>query len=344
MNPMLRSFLDRVHQPARRGGLLDNRPAFRDNAAALTSEPGRGEIFKRGEGELAVLVSRRKFLEAGGLGLAGAALVPSLLAAEDAAKASKIRVSAREGSFGGNLEAAARCNLDGVELYVGDPAEKLHLADADVRKKLKEQLKSLGLAVSSLSMDFFNGHPLVSDPHAPAWIEQAIESAKDLQAQGILLPFFGKGELKPADYDALVARMKAVAPKAAAAGVVLGLENWLSARQNLEILDRIADDAVRVWYDVGNSTLKGYDVPAELRALKGRLCMIHFKDGRHYLGEGKVKMEPIAEALKAIDYQGWIVLETSCPSQDAAADCKRNATFVRKLFGLPDRNRFELKG
>jgi sugar phosphate isomerase/epimerase len=160
-----------------------------------------------------------------------------------------------------------------------------------------------------------------------------------LQAPGILLPFFGKGELKPADYDALVTRMKAIAPKAAAAGVVLGLENWLSAKQNLEILDRVANDAVRVYYDVGNSTHKGYDVPAELRALKGRICMIHFKDGPHYLGEGKVKMEPIAEALRDIQYEGWIVLETSCPSNDPEADCKRNATFVRKLLDLPAKER-----
>jgi len=161
-----------------------------------------------------MLVSRRKFLQAGAAGVAGASLLNSLWAGETAAeKAGKIRVSAREGSFGGNLEAAAKCNLDGVELYVGDPAAKLHLADPEVRKKLKEQLKSLGLAVSSLSMDFFNEHPLVSDPQAPAWIEQTIEAAKDLQAAGILLPFFGRGELKPADYDALIARMKAAAPK-----------------------------------------------------------------------------------------------------------------------------------
>jgi sugar phosphate isomerase/epimerase len=285
-----------------------------------------------------MFVSRRKFLQAGAAGLAGASLFDTLLAADaKAEKVAKIRISSREGSFGGDLEAAARCNLDGVELYVGDPAEKLHLADPNVRKKLKEQLKSLDLVVSSLSMDFFNDHPLVSDSRAPAWIEQTIEAAKDLQAPGILLPFFGKAELKPVDFGTLATRMKPLAAKAAAAGVVLGLENWLSAKQNLEILDRIDSDAVGVWYDVGNSTHKGYDVPAEIRMLKGRFCMIHFKDGPNYLGEGKVKMEPIAEALKAIDYQGWIVLETSCPSNDAEADCKRNATFVRKLLKLSDK-------
>jgi len=45
-------------------------------------------------------------------------------------------------------------------------------------------------------------------------------------------------------------------------------------------------------------------------------------------------MDPVGEALKAVKYEGWIVLETSCPSKNAEADCKRNAEFVRKLMGV----------
>ena len=37
-------------------------------------------------------------------------------------------------------------------------------------------------------------------------------------------------------------------------------------------------------------------------------------------------------SLKAIDYDGWIVLETACPSKDRTADCKKNAEFIRKLM------------
>ena len=75
---------------------------------------------------------------------------------------------------------------------------------------------------------------------------------------------------------------------------------------------------------------------AELRALRGRICMIHFKDENCYLGEsnGKVKMEPIGEAIREIGYKGWIVLETPCPSKNAEADCRRNAEYSRKLLGL----------
>jgi len=282
-------------------------------------------------------LTRRVFLKSSAAGLAGAAWLPQLMAAE-APPAAKIRISARH--FGSNLAAAQRAGMDGVEVGVGGPADKLHIADPAGREKIKEQMKATGVAVSSLSMDLLNGNPMATDPRAPAWVEQSVEAAKDLGAVGILVPFFGKGgllqgrELKKDDVDALVARMKELGPKAKAAGVALGLENTCSAKQNLEILDRIASDGVGCYYDIGNSTGGGYDVPAEIRELKGRLCMIHFKDGGSYLGEGRVKMEPVAEALKAIDYKGWIVLETACPSKNAEADCKRNADFIRKLMGI----------
>jgi sugar phosphate isomerase/epimerase len=189
-------------------------------------------------------------------------------------------------------------------------------------------------------MDLLNGNPLFSEPQAPGWVEQTIDAAKDLGAAGILVPFFGKanllggGQLKKEECDKLVGVLKDLAPKAKAAGVSLGIEATLSAKLFLELLDRVGSDAVGAYYDVGNSTHGGLDVPADIRTLKGRISLFHFKDGKDYLGEGKVKFEPIAEAIHAINYQGWIVLETACPSKNCEADCERNADYSRKVLGL----------
>jgi len=62
--------------------------------------------------------------------------------------------------------------------------------------------------------------------------------------------------------------------------------------------------------------------------------MFHFKEGPNYLGEGKIDWKPVAAAIREIGYEGWIVLETSSPSKDRVADARRNAQFVRKLFGM----------
>ena len=115
---------------------------------------------------------------------------------------------------------------------------------------------------------------------------------------------------------------------------ILLLDHKLPDTTGLEILDRIGQDSVAIYYDVGNSTRMGYDVPAEIRLLKDRIAMFHFKDGPNYLGEGVVKYEPIAAAIKDIACQGWIVMETSNPSKDGVADAKRNAAYIRKLFGM----------
>jgi sugar phosphate isomerase/epimerase len=276
--------------------------------------------------------TRRSFLQYSAAALAGATFLPQLLSA---APNAKLRIGAR--NFGSNFEAAKRAGMDGLEIGVGGAAEKLSIAAPAERQKLKDGSKATGLAVCSLSLDLLNSHPLFSDPQAPGWVEQSIETAQDVGAGAMLIPFFGQANLlqgkewKREALDALVARLKELAPKAQAAKVCLGIECSLSAKQYLELLDRVGSPAVQAYYDIGNSTNAGLDVPGDLRALKGRLGVIHFKDGSSFLGEGKVKMEPVAEALRAIDYRGWIVLETANPSKNAEADCQRNAEFIRKL-------------
>ena len=282
-------------------------------------------------------MTRRTFKAGSAAGLTGAAMVQQIVAAKDGAGPKEIRISARH--FGSRLEEARQAGLEGVEIGVGEPAETLQIAKPAFREKIKRQMKATGLKASSLSMDLLNGCPVATDERAAAWVLQAIEAAGDLGAAGILVPFFGKADLlkgkklRPDVVGALVARMKELAPVAKQAGVMLGLENTCSAEQNIQIIERIGSEAVGCYYDIGNSTCGGYDVPAEIRLLKGRLCLIHFKDGGHYLGEGKVRMQPVAEALKAIEYDGWIVLETACPSNSAVADCQRNGEFIRKLMG-----------
>lgn len=283
-------------------------------------------------------LTRRSFLKGSTTGLAGAVVLPGLMTSLLAAAPSKIRIAARH--FGGDCQRAKQAGMDGVEVGVGGRADTLEIANPAVRQKYKDSAQAAGLAVSSLSMDLLNTYPLFEDPLAPAWVGQCIDAAKDLGAKAMLVPFFGKAnlvqgkEFKKDAVDALVGRLKELAPKAKAAGVTLGIECTLSAKKYLELLDRVGSEAVGAYYDIGNCTNAGLDVPADIKELKGRMCMIHFKDGGSYLGEGKVKMEPVAEALRAINYQGWIVLETSNPSKDAIADCKRNGDFARKLMGL----------
>lgn len=286
-------------------------------------------------------ITRREFM-AGSAGAMAGALLFSRLA--DAAPG-KTLVGACDWSLGERaklegVDVAKAAGLDGLEISASaKPEDVLSIADPDWRQQYKEKMAAAAITAPSTAMGFLNSAPLAGDPRGPAWLEQTIEGTKDLGAKIILLAFFGNGDLrdkagnlKAKDVDVVVERLKDAAPKAKECGVILGLENTLSAKQNVDIIERVKSDSVRVYYDVRNSTDNGYDVPAELRFLGDRICQIHFKDGKDYLGQGKVNMPPIAEALAAINYGGWIVLETSTPSKDRVADFRRNAQFVRGLL------------
>jgi sugar phosphate isomerase/epimerase len=287
-------------------------------------------------------MTRRQFLMNSAVGAAGAACLLTRLAS--AQMAGKIRVGACDWSMGvggpEGLNTGKKAGLEGLEITPGGPGDKLKIADPEYRKAFKESMKQTGLILPSIAMGLLNESPFATESRVPSWMEQTIAGAKDLDMKVILVAFFGKGDLrendvlKKADIDATVERLKEAAPKAKEAGIILGVENTLSAKQNLEILDRVKSDAVRVYYDIGNSTGNGYDVPSEIRLLGDRICQFHFKDGKNYLGQGDVKMAPVAEAIEAINYKGWVVLETSTPSGDAAADFKKNADYTRKLLKL----------
>jgi sugar phosphate isomerase/epimerase len=246
----------------------------------------------------------------------------------------------RVGSCMIGLEAAKRAGLDGIQLETKLEGDDLAVSKPATIAGLKQQMKETGLPICALMMGLLNSYPLATDPRGPKWLEQAIDAAKELGATAILVAFFGKGDLLASDgtvkadaVDVVVERLKAAAPRAKAAGVALAIEDYLDAEQNLRILDRVNHEAVQIWYDVYNTgATKGYDVPAEVRRLKGRIAQFHFKNGKQYLGEGKLQFEPIAAAIVETGYRGWIVMETQSPSGDAVADARRNGQYVRKLF------------
>jgi len=236
------------------------------------------------------------------------------------------------------LDLAKQIGLNGVEISAGKPEDKIAIANVDLREQYKTKMKETGIQIPSIAMGLLNDAPFANDPRAVNWLIDTIDSAKDLGAKVILLAFFGKGDLKDKqglkndDIAEMVNRLKEVAPKAKESGIILGIENTLTAQQNMDILDKIGHEACKIYYDVGNSTYSGYDVPAEIRMLKDKICQIHFKDGAFYLGKGKVKMEPIVEAIKEIQYQGWLVLETGLPKMDKVNDFQKNYKYLCEIF------------
>lgn len=273
-------------------------------------------------------LSRRSFLSRSVAVAALGAFAPQRLAA----MSPRIRV----GTCTLGLKAAKEAGLDGVEVRAGNAADTLEIADPKRIDSYKAEMAETGLPICSIMMGLLNSYPLARDLRAPAWLEQTIAGAAALGAKTILVAFFGKGSLlennrlKEDDFRVVVERLKAAAPRAADAGVILAVENTLTAEQNERLLDAVGHPAVRVYYDVYNT--KSYGVPAEIRRLGARISQLHYKNGPKYLDEGADYFKEVTAAVKDVGFSGWIVLETSSPSKDGVADARRNGEFVRRLF------------
>jgi len=272
---------------------------------------------------------------AGGLGVS---LAPGgVMAAEEAPKKLKIRVGGRTGGLGSSiasLAVAKRCGLDGIEIEAGGAKDQLECSDAELQKQFLAESEKTGVVLSSICMGLCNSNPIFSDPRAKSWLEQTIDANAAMGAKPILVAFFGSGNMKgKKDAQAkTIEVMKSVAERAEKKGVVLGLENTLSAEENIEIVDKVGSPFVRVYYDIGNSYGGGYDVPKEIRTLGTKyICEIHFKDGNSLLGKGRIDMAAVGQAVREIGYEGWIILETGSPLGHETS-WAYNAGFIRGLL------------
>ena len=173
--------------------------------------------------------------------------------------------------------------------------------------------------------------PLCTDPRAAKWLDQSIDVCKALGLTITMPACFELDMRDTAGIDHFVAVLKRIAPKAEKLGVTIGLENWLSAEDHRRLLGRIGSSAVKVYYDVGNSTDKGRDVVKEIRSLGKLICEFHFKDAGHLLGQGRIDFRKVRKALDDIGYSGWLNIEAAMP-HGVVADGKTQLEFLRGLF------------
>jgi sugar phosphate isomerase/epimerase len=231
------------------------------------------------------------------------------------------------------FEVAKEIGLDGVQVDMGTAGNDMRLRKPEVQQAYLAAAKKSGLQISSLAIAEMNNVPLKNDPRAEQWLAHSIAVMKALNVKIVLVAEFAKGDLNgdKAGIDHTVEVLKRLAPKAETAGVIFGLENYLSAGENLDIIKRVGSSAVQVYYDVGNSTDKSYDIYKEIRMLKGQVCEFHAKDGEFMLGQGRIDFHKVREAMDAIDYRGWIQLEAAAP-HNLVGDYKANLALLNGIF------------
>jgi sugar phosphate isomerase/epimerase len=222
-----------------------------------------------------------------------------------------------------------------VEISLGrKPADnKLPLDNAELQAKYLAEAKKNRIRLAGTCLDILHTNFLKNDKLGQKWLADGIRITERLDAKVMLLPFFGKGALAtPQEMDYVGDVLRELAPTAEKAKVILGLEDTISAQDNVRIMERSRSKAVKTYYDVGNSLDAGFDIIQEMRWLGAkRICQIHLKD-KGYLGEGEIDFKLVLKTIRDIGFQGFANLETSSPSKSVEADMKRNLTFLRRLM------------
>jgi sugar phosphate isomerase/epimerase len=236
------------------------------------------------------------------------------------------------------LPLAARLGFDGVQISFGrNPAGgKMPVDNPELIDRYLQLSARHKIPINGTCADILHANCLKNDKLAIGRVRDSIRLTKALHTDVLLLPFFGKCAIEgPTDRDGVADALRTLAPEAERAGVILAVENTISAEDNARILDRALSKSVQVYYDIGNSANAGFDPAKEIRWLgKTRICQIHLKENPAYLGEGRIDFREVMDAIHAIDFTGYANLETDThPGSTVEADMKRNLAFIRKLVG-----------
>jgi sugar phosphate isomerase/epimerase len=237
---------------------------------------------------------------------------------------------------------ARQIGLDGIQVSLTFPTDgSPHLRDPKTQAEFKHAALENGIQICSLAIGSPGKSrlPLHTNPAAAILLVEAIEVARNIGTNNILLPILGDSHIhmeNQQEVDTFVAMMKEVARYAEKAGVVVALEDWISADDNIRLLDAIGSDFVGVYYDARNIKSRVHDPYGEPKRLGKRIHQVHVKNGPKLMRDADIIDWPrLAQEYYEIGYRGWYVLETDSPSKDLIADTRANVEYVRKTFKMP---------
>jgi L-ribulose-5-phosphate 3-epimerase len=255
----------------------------------------------------------------------------------------KIRIGACDWSIGKSsdisaFEVAKQIGLEGIQVNLGSDRNNMHLREKPLQEAYLSESKKTGIQIASLAIGELNNVPYKSEERTEQWVWDAVDVARNFGVQVILLAFFSKNDLRndAPGKQAVIRRLKMVAPRAEKMGITLGLESYLSAEEHMDIIQKVGSKNVKVFYDFRNSADAGYDVIKEIKWLgKDAICELHMKENGLLLGNGTLDWKNICHTLLEMEYygDGWMQIEWATPKgADIVESYKHNQAFLKELF------------
>ncbi len=228
------------------------------------------------------------------------------------------------------LARVKEAGFDGVELNMNEDNISegglwYGMTDAEA-EKVKVLLEKYDLACAGIVTDKLWQYHLTSDDidtrtEGMKRIEKMIHLCTVVGASSVLVVpgVVDENVTYKNAYSNAQACMKLLAPKAEAAGVLLGVEDvWnrflLSPYEMAGFVDGVDSPNVGVFFDVGNIVANSYP-EYWIEILEDRITRIHIKgfnrdNGKFcFLKEGTIDWKKVMDSLKNIGYDGFITAE-----------------------------------
>jgi sugar phosphate isomerase/epimerase len=269
-------------------------------------------------------------------------LLGSVSAAASWAARAAIKIAHREGnmlrqSSPGVYELAANIGgISGIEVQT----VRSNLWSRDVALTYKRESRRWNIPTVSMGGVMAPGASLVKPATAEESIRKAIAGAEILGAGVVLVPAFRQDCPKmddEASYGPVVELLQKLAPVAADAGAILGLELSLSLEEHRKLMALVKDPAVRIYWDAHG--VDSMNHPTEgikgIETLGDLICQQHLKNGRSAIMEepGLIDWTKGLPAIKNSGYEGWLAFETPHETPELCVEqTRRNVAFVKKFL------------
>ncbi|MBM3793466.1 MAG: sugar phosphate isomerase/epimerase [Acidobacteria bacterium] len=256
-------------------------------------------------------------------------------------------------SFSGICETARRAGYTGLEIDPSNLSEDPASLTAAQRRSLKDQMKVNGLHFCGLH-SFLKApkglHLTTPDSAARArtldYFARLIDLAADLGPSPVMVLGSSKqrqaiNDVTPADAAKRVAEaLSKVAPQASRRGVTILLEplaphlcNVINTMaEAIAVVEQVKSPAVQSMFDTHNTTAETAPLPDVIRKHFARIRHVHLNelDGK-YPGAGNFPFTPVLQALRDLNYRGWLSVEVFDFKPDGETVARLAAGHIRNL-------------
>lgn len=239
---------------------------------------------------------------------------------------------------------ASELGANGLEIDMGGlgnrPTFDNKLAIDSIREQFIAKAKEMNIELFSLAMTGYYAQSFCNRTEYRRSIEDCISTMKKMNIKVAFLPLGVQCDLRknPEVRDSVVARLKIAGKMAEDAGVIIGIETALTAKEEVKLLKEINSPAVQIYFNFSDPLKEGRDLYKELKTLgKKRICMIHAtnKDSVWLEKDLQIDILKVKKVLDKMKWSGWLVIERS---RDATQPTNvkwnygANTAFLKSVF------------